>query len=53
MRRLDAETRRLERTAEGPALGDHVAGERARSHEWGGRSVFGWEPPPAAASDRR
>lgn len=48
IRRLDTEARRLERTATGPDLAAHVAGERARSHERGGRSVFGWEPPPAA-----
>jgi uncharacterized protein len=26
----------------------HLAEERARSHEYGGRSVFGWEPPPGS-----
>ena len=31
-----------------PAL---IAEESARSHDYGGRSVFGWEPPPAAAKD--
>lgn len=50
IRRLDAEARRLERTASGPSLGEHVAEERARSAEWGGRSVFGWES--AAAGER-
>jgi hypothetical protein len=49
LRRLDAESRRLERTATGPDLPAHIADERARSHAWGGRSIFGWEPP--AASD--
>jgi hypothetical protein len=49
IRRLDAEARRLERTATGPDLDAHVAGERARSREWGGRSVFGWEPPDRSA----
>ena len=43
IRRLDAQARRLERTATGPDFTAHVAGERARSSEWGGRSVFGWE----------
>ncbi|HUA78109.1 MAG TPA: DUF763 domain-containing protein, partial [Acetobacteraceae bacterium] len=42
IRRLDAETRRLERYAIGPSLPAFIAGERARSHGYGGRSVFGW-----------
>jgi hypothetical protein len=45
--RLDAQARRLERVASGPSLPDHVADEFAHSHEYGGRSVFGWEPAPA------
>jgi uncharacterized protein len=48
LRKLDAESRRLERVADGPAFADFVAGEFARSHEYGGRSVFGWEPPVRA-----
>lgn len=50
IRRLDAQSRALERTALGPSFDDHVAEERARSAEWGGRSVFGWETP---RGDRR
>ncbi|HLI20232.1 MAG TPA: DUF763 domain-containing protein [Stellaceae bacterium] len=42
--RLDAQARRLERTATGPSLPDHIAEEFARAHDYGGRSVFGWEP---------
>jgi uncharacterized protein len=49
IRRLDDQTRRLERTATGPSVAAHIAEERVRSHEYGGRSVFGWEPPPEAA----
>jgi uncharacterized protein len=45
IRRLDAETRRVEATATGPSTQALFAEERARSHEYGGRSVFGWEPP--------
>jgi hypothetical protein len=45
IRRLDAQARRLEAHVSGPSLGAHIAEERARSHEYGGRSVFGWEPP--------
>ena len=29
-----------------------IAEELDRSHSYGGRSVFGWEPPPADSSDR-
>ncbi len=46
VRRLDEESRRLERFARGPSVEAFVAEERARSHEFGGRSVFGWEPSP-------
>jgi hypothetical protein len=46
LRRLDAQSRRLERTASGPSLPDNVAEERRRSHVYGGRSVVGWEPAP-------
>ena len=53
IRRLDAEARRLERGATGPDLDAHVADERARSHEWGGRSIFGREPPPAGMRSSR
>jgi hypothetical protein len=49
IRRLDDQARRLERTATGPSVVAHIAEERARSHEYGGRSVFGWELPPEAA----
>lgn len=44
IRRLDEQVRRLERTAGGPSLPEHIATERRRSHEFGGRSAFGWEP---------
>lgn len=44
IRRLDDQARRLERTATGPAFSQIVETERRRSHEYGGRSVFGWEP---------
>ena len=48
IRRLDEQTRRYERIATGPTLPDVLAEENRRSHEYGGRSIFGWEPPPAA-----
>jgi hypothetical protein len=47
IRHLDEQARRLERTAEGPSLEAFVAGERAASPSYGGRSVFGWETDPA------
>jgi hypothetical protein len=43
LRRLDAQSRRLER-AEGPSFETFVAEERLMSPDYGGRSVFGWEP---------
>jgi hypothetical protein len=45
IRRLDEQSRRLERTATGPSVEALISEERARSHEYGGRSVFGWESP--------
>ena len=48
IRRLDAQARRLEATARGPSVEAYMAEERRRSHEYGGRSIFGWEPAPAA-----
>ncbi len=49
IRRLDEATRRLERDARGPGFEAFVAEERARSHGYGGMSVFGPEPPPDEA----
>jgi uncharacterized protein len=48
IRRLDEQARRLERDSGGPSLDAFVAEERARSNEYGGRSIFGWEPASAA-----
>jgi hypothetical protein len=45
IRRLDEQARRLERWVSGPSLEMLIADERARSHQYGGRSVFGIEPP--------
>ena len=50
IRRLDEQARRLERYASGPSLDAHLAEERARSHEYGGMSVFGPEPPQAGTA---
>jgi hypothetical protein len=48
IRRLDEQARRLERHASGPPLDAHLAEERARSHDYGGMSVFGAAPAPAS-----
>jgi uncharacterized protein len=45
LERLDRESRRLERVADGPPLQGFIAEEFARSHSYCGRSVFGWEQP--------
>jgi hypothetical protein len=44
IQRLDDQARRLERSATGPSVSALIAEERERSHDYGGRSVFGWEP---------
>lgn len=51
LRRLDVQARRLERHADGPSVAQLIDEERQRSHEYGGRSVFGWEPPMADAAE--
>jgi hypothetical protein len=51
LQRLDAQARRLEHQASGPSVEQYLADERRRSHSYGGRSVFGWEPPGLPALD--
>jgi uncharacterized protein len=53
IQRLDEQTRRLEQGASGPSLPDHIATEFAHSHDYGGRSVFGWEPAACETLERR
>ena len=53
LKRLDAQARRLERTASGPSLEAFIAGERAGSVALDGRSVFGWEKDLPRANHRR
>jgi uncharacterized protein len=53
LQRLDEESRKLERAAKGPTFEGLLAEERAHSHQYGGRSVFGWEPPVEPAADCR
>jgi hypothetical protein len=43
LKRLDDQARQLEMFASGPSLEAHVAHEHARSPDYAGRSVFGWE----------
>ncbi|AJD39580.1 hypothetical protein RGR602_CH00206 [Rhizobium gallicum bv. gallicum R602sp] len=43
LKRLDDQSRQLERYVTGPDLKEIVAGEFRTSSDWGGRSVFGWE----------
>jgi hypothetical protein len=45
LKRLDDQARRLERQATGPGVAEQIEREREDSHAYGGRSVFGWEPP--------
>ena len=53
LKRLDDQARRLERDARGgPGVAELIAQERRDSHAYGGRSVFGWEPPPAESECR-
>ena len=44
LKRLDDQARILERHARGPSIETLIAREFDRSHSYGGRSVFGWEP---------
>jgi hypothetical protein len=50
LKRLDDQTRQLERTASGASLEAFIATERSRSTSLGGRSVFGWEKDVAKTS---
>ncbi len=50
LKRLDQQARRLERHVSGPSVTAVMAEERHRSHEYGGRSVFGVEPLPTKSA---
>ena len=52
LKRLDDQSRQLERSAEGPSLDAFIAGERAASPTLDGRSVFGWEAELIARKSR-
>ena len=46
LKRLDAQSRYLEREAKGQSVPALIADEFFNSHSYGGRSVLGLEPPP-------
>ncbi|MDB5491840.1 MAG: hypothetical protein JWO78_1689, partial [Micavibrio sp.] len=46
IKRLDVQARALERYATGPTVPQLIAQEMEASSSYGGRSVFGIEPPP-------
>ena len=48
LKRIDEQARLFERYASGPPIEELIVQERARSHHYGGRSVFGWAVPPTA-----
>ncbi len=52
IKRLDEQALRLERHTSGPSVEALFAAERARSHQYGGRSVFGTKPPPGEVLGR-
>lgn len=45
LKRLDEQSRQMERYVTGPDLKEIIAGEFRQSADFGGRSVFGWEKP--------
>lgn len=51
LKRLDDQSRVLERYITGPDLKEIVAGEFDKSFSHGGRSVFGWEPASNSEDD--
>ncbi|WP_046866979.1 hypothetical protein [Microvirga massiliensis] len=53
LKRLDDQARLLERHATGPSVEELIARKMHNSHSYGGRSVFGDEPPPYARSGKR
>lgn len=53
LKRLDDQSRRIERYVTGPSLKEIVAGEFDQSHRLGGRSVFGWEQAPEKSPEEQ
>jgi hypothetical protein len=52
IRRLDQQARAFERYMSGPTLPEFIQEEFEHSNEYGGRSVFGWEPTYASLKSR-
>jgi hypothetical protein len=52
LRRLDDQARRLDTVVSGLNVGKFIRDENTRSHEYGGRSVFGLEPSPESVPER-
>src|SRR5215831_3424696 len=50
LRRLDEQARLVERCASGARVAELIAHQREQSHNYGGKSVFGWAPPPTAST---
>jgi hypothetical protein len=53
LKRLDDQARLLERRVAGPSFDELIEEERAKSNAYGGRSVFGDEPPPRQGDSER
>ena len=51
LKRLDEQSRYVERQTSNPPIEELIAQERQFSHSFGGRSVFGWERPPRDCAD--
>ena len=53
IRRLDDRARAIEHCSNGQPFDALIAEEFRRSHSYGGRSVFGWEPPEQPTEIKR
>jgi hypothetical protein len=51
LKRLDEQSRYVERQTSNPPIEELIAQELQFSHSFGGRSVFGWERPPRDCAD--
>jgi uncharacterized protein len=52
LKRLDDQARQLDLQLSGPTVEQLIGEERARSHAFGGRTVFGWAQPKARPTKR-
>ena len=51
LKRLDEQSRYVERQTSNPSIEELIAQERQFSHSYGGQSVFGWERTPQDCAD--